>query len=446
MTALRPSVLSTARSPVVSAPASRRLDAWFEERGWTPLEFQRRTWRVYLDGASGLVHAPTGTGKTLAVWLGPLLQWLSRSDSEAAPPSVRVLWITPLRALASDTLESLREPLAALAPRWSVETRTGDTSASIRQRQRQRLPPALVTTPESLSLLLSYPEAPQQFRDLDCVIVDEWHELMGTKRGVQTELALAALRQFAPSVRTWGLSATMGNLDQAMETLLGTDRGGEAVLVHGPVRAEAVVETIRPDSTDRFPWAGHLGVVLLPKVLAALEPAASSLIFTNTRSQAEIWFQAIVKARPAWLGEVALHHGSLDRAVRQEVEARLRRGALRAVVCTSSLDLGVDFSPVEQVIQIGSPKGIGRFLQRAGRSGHRPGAVSRIVGVPTNALELIEFAAARDRLAGGQVEPRPPLDRPLDVLVQHVVTRAWAAAASRRICSTRCGAPSPSAT
>lgn len=458
------------------------LECWFAQSGWTPFAFQRETWRAYLAGRSGLVHAPTGTGKTYAVWLGPLAEWLSqhsrteidgssrsgdasnagrraatpaRNEKDGYASPLRVLWITPLRALANDTAENLRAALTALDIPWTVESRTGDTSQAVRRRQRKSLPEALITTPESLSVLLSYPGASNHFRNLRCAIVDEWHELLSTKRGVQTELGLARLRSVSPMLRIWGLSATLGNLEQAMAALLGSTlaspsvSGQGGVLIRGEQPKTTIVDTLRPDSVERFPWAGHLGLRLLPEVIRAIESARTTLLFTNVRSQAEIWFQQILKARPDLIGSIALHHGSLDRDIRTQVEDLLRTGRIRCVVCTSSLDLGVDFTPVDQVIQLGSPKGIARMMQRAGRSGHQPGAPSRILGVPTNALELIEFAAARDaagalgadrrrsakkttakaaKAAGPplapQVESRQPLDRPLDVLVQHLVTLA----------------------
>lgn len=406
----------------------------FRERNLEPFAFQRETWEAYLRGESGLLHAPTGTGKTLAVWLGPLAEWIAEgrpvgprvARKRPEGPPLRVLWITPLRALAADTTAALADAAAALGAPWTIELRTGDTSASARRRQRERLPTALVTTPESLSLLLTYPDAHDRFASLRCVVVDEWHELLGTKRGVQTELGLARLRRLAPGVRTWGLSATLGNLDEAIETLLGQGRAGEPArrIIRGDVDKRCEVVTLLPPDMNRFPWSGHLGSAQAPGVVEALERAGTTLLFTNTRSQTELWFQAILRARPDWHGSIALHHGSLDRAVRERVEAMLARGELRCVVCTSSLDLGVDFRPVDQVIQVGSPKGVARLVQRAGRSGHRPGAVSRALGVPTHALELVEFAAARAALGAGQLESRKPLSRPLDVLVQHLVTLA----------------------
>ena len=410
--------------------ALERVDAWFASRGWAPFPFQREVWSAYLAGESGLVHAATGTGKTLAAWMGSLLEASYSSHAPRATRhssrSLRVVWITPLRALAADTAESLREPLESLGIDWRVETRTGDTSPAQRARQQKRLPEALVTTPESLTLLLTREDVADVFGDLQLVVVDEWHELMGTKRGVQTELALSRLRALRPCVRTWGLSATIGNLDVALRALLGVDGEPAASgrIIRGVEPKEIVVDALIPPVIERFPWAGHLGTQMLPQLVDAIEEGQSAIVFTNTRSQTEIWYQAILGARPDWAGTIALHHGSLDRKRRDWVEEGLRTGRLRCVVATSSLDLGVDFSPVDRVLQVGSPKGIARLLQRAGRSGHRPGATSRVTCVPTNALELVEVAAARDGIASGSIEARLPVTRPLDVLAQHVVTAA----------------------
>jgi ATP-dependent Lhr-like helicase len=421
---------SESLAPGTWHPAS--VHDWFAGRGWTPFAFQCDVWSAYRAGESGLIHAATGTGKTLAAWGGPLAEWLDeqtlmpgaspkRVRRSAAPP-LRVLWITPLRALAADTEEALRQPLADLGVPWTLESRTGDTSAAMRSRQRRRLPTALVTTPESLSLLLTREEASELFSDLRLVVVDEWHELMGTKRGVLVELALARLRFLQPRLRIWGLSATIGNLNDALTALLGVGASGRIVRGVDPKRV--VIDALIPPVVERFPWAGHLGTQMLPQVVNAIEEGESAIVFTNTRSQTEIWYQAILNARPDWAGVIALHHGSLDRGRREWVENGLRTGKLRCVVATSSLDLGVDFSPVDRVLQIGSPKGVARLLQRAGRSGHRPGAVSRVTCVPTNTLELIEVAAARDGAERGAIESRLPVDRPLDVLAQHVVTVA----------------------
>lgn len=424
---------SATQPPDLSAAeinALQQLESWFKSRQWTVFPFQIHSWQHYLAGHSGLIHATTGTGKTLAAWLGPVAEALAEAEQHPAAvgnDSLRVLWITPLRALAVDTLHALSEPASQLQLNWSIESRTGDTSAATRQRQRKRLPTALVTTPESLSLLLTRSDAREQFRNLRAVICDEWHELLATKRGVQVELALARLRRWHPGLRTWALSATLGNLPEALAVIAPAqvaDTRPAPLMIQGSSHKQILVDSLIPPRIDRFPWAGHMGLNQLPEVLAAVEQAESTLIFTNTRSQTEAWYHAMLQARPDWAGLIALHHGSLDPGTRSWVEDGLREGRLRAVVCTSSLDLGVDFSPVDRVLQIGSPRGVARLLQRAGRSGHRPGAVSRVTCVPTHAFELIEAAAARDAIAAGQLEGRQPHHAPIDVLCQHLVTIA----------------------
>lgn len=439
-------------SPAATAELHPALVAMFRAQRRTPFAFQLEAWQAYRQGHSGLINAPTGVGKTLAAWLGPVEEALrallvppsSRRSHSAAPPSaaplpsprarakardaaepLRVLWITPLRALAADTSQALLDPIQHLHLNWTIETRTGDTPQSLKRRQRDRLPTALITTPESLTLLLSYPDAQVKFAFLRCVIVDEWHELLATKRGVQTELALARLRSWLPHLRTWGLSATLANLDQACDVLLGPQHPpAKSALIRSALSKDIRISCVIPADIERFPWAGHLGVRSVDAVLKAIDRAHTTLLFTNTRAQAEIWFKRLLEASEDLAGQLAIHHGSLDRALRSKVESLLALGKLKCVVCTSSLDLGVDFAPVDQVIQIGSPKGVGRLLQRAGRSGHQPGAVSRLLGVPTHAFELIEFAAVRDAAALARIEPRTPLERPLDVLVQHIVTVA----------------------
>jgi ATP-dependent Lhr-like helicase len=405
--------------------AARIVDAatrWFETLGYTPFPFQDAVWTAYARGESGLIHAPTGMGKTYAAWLGPLV--LGPAGTRDSPPPLGVLWLTPLRALAQDTGLALARAAAALQPSWTVDVRTGDTSSAARARQQRRLPTALVTTPESLTLLLARDDWRERFAHLAAVVVDEWHELMSSKRGVQVELALARLRAHVPRLRVWGLSATLANLDEAMACLVGPANARAGRLVEGLSAKEITIATARPATIERFPWGGHIGLNLLPQVIRGVENARSTLIFTNVRSATEIWYRALLDARPDWAGQIALHHGSLEREVRDWVEDGLRTQRLRAVVCTSSLDLGVDYSPVDQVLQIGSPKGVARLLQRAGRSGHQPGAVSKITVVPTQALELVEAAAAREAAEERRIEPRVALQAPLDVLVQHLVTCA----------------------
>jgi len=413
--------VSLAPRPVsVSATDARaQVEKWFAARGWRSFAYQRAVWDAYADGHSGLLHAATGTGKTFAAWLAALQEAMTRPAARTR--TLRVLWITPLRALAVDIAAALRAPLDDLHVGWTVETRTGDTSASLRARQKKQLPETLVTTPESLTLLLTQPDARERFLELNAVVVDEWHELLGGKRGVQMELALARLRTWTPDVKVWGLSATIGNTAQAMDVLLA---GKPGKLIEGERVKKTLVQTVIPKNIQRFPWAGHLGLTLIDPVLRAIECARSTLLFTNTRSQAELWFQALRTTRPEWEPRIRLHHGSLDREERDAVEEGLRRGSLKAVVATSSLDLGVDFSPVDQVIQVGSPKGAARLLQRAGRSGHQPGGQSAVLCVPTNAFELIEFAASARAIERCEMESRRPLRWVLDVLVQHLVTVA----------------------
>ncbi|WP_122861391.1 DEAD/DEAH box helicase, partial [Pseudomonas viridiflava] len=401
---------------------------WFRARGWKAFAFQKEVWAAVKQGESGLLHASTGSGKTYAVWFAALNRFATtktppedkprKKKPPAAPLSV--MWITPMRALAADTARALEAPLAELDVNWSVGLRTGDTSSSERARQGRRLPSALITTPESLTLLLTRADAQPTLSTLRMVVVDEWHELIGNKRGVQLQLALARLRQWNPQLIVWGISATLGNQQHAQEVLLG--EGG--VTVQGKVVKQLQVDTLLPRSIERFPWAGHMGLRMLPQVVAEVEKSASCLLFTNTRAQSEIWYQALLEARPDWAGLIALHHGSLAREVRDWVERALKEGSLKAVVCTSSLDLGVDFLPVERVLQIGSPKGVARLMQRAGRSGHAPGRPSRVTLVPTHSLELVEAAAAHDAVAARMIEPRESPHQPLDVLVQHLVSVA----------------------
>ncbi len=415
-----------ARRPPPVQLALPSAEAWFAAQRWRPFDFQREVWAQVAAGRSGLLHATTGSGKTYAVYFALLNRALA---GEIGGGGLRLLWVTPMRALSADTARALEAPLASLGLNWRVGVRTGDTESAERARQDERLTEVLVTTPESLSLLLTRADCRERFGGLALAVVDEWHELIGNKRGVQVQLALARLRRFARErgerLPVWGLSATLGNLGEAMRALLAHDDG---VLVRGRIDKEIVVDTLLPDDPGRFPWGGHLGIKMLDPVIREIAASGTTLVFTNTRSQAEIWYQSILAARPQWAGLIALHHGSLDREVRDWVERGLKVGRLKAVVATSSLDLGVDFLPVERVLQVGSPKGVARLLQRAGRSGHAPGRVSRVTLVPTNTLELIEAAAAQKAAVAavreGRVESRVAPAGPLDVLVQHLVTIA----------------------
>jgi ATP-dependent helicase Lhr and Lhr-like helicase len=404
------------------SPGRAAVAGWFASRGWRPWRFQEEAWEAYAAGRGGLIQVSTGAGKTYAALMGPLAALIDEAQAGGPPAGLRIVYVTPLRALTRDIESAVRAPITEMGLAITVESRTGDTAAGVRARQRDRLPNVLVTTPESLTLLLTRADAPVLFSRCGGVIVDEWHELLPTKRGAQVELALARVRRFSPWVRAWGLSATLPNAEEAASALV----GAHAVphVIRGDMPRPVVVDSVVPGDLSRLAWAGHLGLSMLPEVVEALDPGRTTIVFTNTRSQAERWYHAILVARPQWEPVMALHHGSLDRDERERVERGLREGTTRIVVATSSLDLGVDFDPVERVFQIGSPKGIGRLVQRAGRSSHRPRTACRVTCVPTHALELIEIAAAREAVRAGEVEARSPAECPLDVLVQHLVTAA----------------------
>ena len=411
-------------SPSAPAPVGRHVADWMTGRGWQAFPFQSEVWQAVVEGRSGMLHATTGSGKTYAVWLGMLDALLQRHPHGRGAEPLRVIWLTPMRALASDTAKALAAPLRDLAPNWTIGLRTGDTPSAERARQDRRMPTVLVTTPESLTLMLTREHARAELEGVEYVVIDEWHELIGSKRGVQAQLAVARLRGFHPGLVSWGLSATLGNLEQAMQVLCGPDPRPAPKLVRGKIDKTLVIDTLIPPDPGKYSWAGHLGARMQLPVVEEIERSGTTLVFTNVRSQAEIWYQLLLEARPEWAGHIALHHGSLDKATREWVEQGLKEGTLRAVVATSSLDLGVDFLPVERVLQVGSAKGVARMMQRAGRSGHAPGRPSRVTLVPTNTMEIIEAAAARWAAQAGRVEKRDPPDKPLDVLVQHIVSVA----------------------
>lgn len=402
------------------------VENWFSSKKWKVFPFQKETWDAFLEGKNGLLNAPTGSGKTFALWIPGIIKWINENPKDYQQKTdngLRIIWITPLRALAKDIEIALQGSLDEMNIPWKVGRRTGDVSTSIKQKQNRRMPEVLITTPESIHILLAQKDYKRHFKKLDAIIVDEWHELLGSKRGTQTELGLSRLKAIRPNLSVWGISATIGNLDEALEVLLGSDHGStSSIIIRADIKKDINIQSVIPDEIENFPWHGHLGLNLLPKILPIIDGSTSTLIFTNTRGQSELWFQRILDARPDLAGTLALHHGSLDRKVRDWVEASLHEGNLKAVVCTSSLDLGVDFTPVETVIQIGSPKGVARFLQRAGRSGHQPGATSTIHFVPTHALELIEAAALKTAIDETEMESRQPILKPIDVLIQYLVT------------------------
>ncbi len=392
------------------------------------MPFQRQCWRAYLEGGSGLIQVPTGSGKTYAAVMGPIAAMLSENGAAEAQGGagpeggLRLLVLTPLRALSRDLLLAIREPIEAMGWPLRVGLRNGDTSSHERGKQLKAPPQILITTPESLSLLLAGPRAEALFADLEAVVIDEWHELMGSKRGSQTELCLSWLRGRRPALRTWAISATIGNLEEAARAAVGVD--GEPRIITARIQRDTRIRSLLPDTIDGFPWAGHLGLRMYEELVAALDPAVSTLLFTNTRNQAERWHQCLRFACPEMDGALALHHSAIDRAEREAIEAGVKAAEIRWVVCTSSLDLGVDFQPVERVVQIGSAKNLARLLQRAGRSAHQPGGTAQVLFMPTNALELLEVSAMRRGLGEGLVEHRRPPQEPLDVLLQHLVSLA----------------------
>ncbi len=408
-------------APEVLAPALQ----WFKERGWKPFDFQLEAWHAYLDGNQGLVNAPTGSGKTYSLLVPMLLEYLRDAPHQPRNSGLQAIWITPIRALSKEIELAARRALEGLDVPWRVGVRSGDTTAAQRARQKDKPPELLITTPESLHLLLATKGYEAYFKNCKVIVADEWHELMGSKRGVQMELALSRLKSIAPQLKVWGISATIGNMDQAVEVLLGAGyRSKKVRVIRAHIRKEVEIVSMLPDTVERMPWAGHLGIHLLGKVVPIIKSSTSTLIFTNTRSFAEVWYQKMLDAAPELSGQMAMHHGSISQQIRHWVEEQLHEAKLKAVVCTSSLDLGVDFRPVEKVVQVGSPKGVARFMQRAGRSGHQPGAVSRIYFVPTHSLELTEAAALREAMQRGIVEERIPYVRSFDVLIQYLVTLA----------------------
>lgn len=409
----------TAKRPHYHPPESGLdlIREWFARQGYTPFPYQEEAWQAYRQGNSGLLHVPTGAGKTYSAYMGPLSELIETSEE-----GLQILVITPLRALSRDMQKALEAPIRDLNLPFRVESRTGDTSSTARARQKKNPPHVLITTPESMNLLLSYEDSREKFASLKAVIVDEWHELLASKRGIQVELALARIRKFNPNVRTWALSATIANLQEAAQCAVGVNQS--PVIITGRIERPVIVDTLMPPQVEALPWVGHLGSAMLQPLVEAIDIDVSTLVFTNVRSHAERWYQDILDARPEWAGLMALHHGSMARREREFVEEGLKEGFIKLVICTSSLDLGVDFAPVERVFQIGSPKGIARMIQRAGRSSHRPGATCRITCVPTQALELAEVVAVRRAIQERKIEPRLTLKKPFDVLVQHLVTCA----------------------
>ena len=393
---------------------------WMAQKDFAPFTFQLETWEKFYKNYSGMVVAPTGFGKTYSVFLAVIIDFLNFPEKYG--DGLKLLWITPLRALAKDIAKAMKEAIDEIGLDWTVGVRNGDTPISERTSQTKKMPDILLVTPESLHLLLAQKNNQRFFKNLKCIAVDEWHELLGGKRGVLTELALSRLTSYQKKVRIWGITATIGNLDEALEVLIPYKTKKTKVVAKEKKKIDIIA--VLPDEVEILPWAGHLGNKLANKVIPIILESKTTLVFTNTRSQAEMWYQILLQQHPDFAGQIAIHHSSIDKDLRIWIEENLSSGYLKAVVSTSSLDLGVDFKPVDTVIQIGSAKGVARFLQRAGRSGHSPFETSKIYFVPTHSLELIEVVALKEAVKQKIIEPRVPMVMTFDVLVQYLITLA----------------------
>ena len=408
------------------------IHEWLAGKGHQPFLFQQQAWHNISLGKSGLINAPTGCGKTFSVFIGAVINFINQHPEDYTTQKkngLQLIWITPLRALAKDIGRAMEEVIEEVGLQWKVGIRNGDTTQADRAKHKRQMPEVYIITPESLHLMLAQKNYTDNFKSLKIVAVDEWHELLGSKRGVQVELAISRIVSHCFNnnnpVSVWGISATIGNLNEAKNVLLyplslGNDAVGEVIKAY--IQKNIEVQSIYPDEIEKYPWAGHLGIKMVDKVIPIINQHTTTLIFINTRGMSERWYQALLDAAPDLAGAIALHHGSIEQELRLWVEDNLHTGKLKAVVCTASLDLGVDFRPVDTVIQVGSPKGVARFLQRAGRSGHQPGAVSKIYFLPTHSLELIEVAALKAAIKQDYIESKEPMLLCFDVLVQYLCT------------------------
>lgn len=396
------------------------IQQWMADKNISPFRFQIETWKKFGNGYSGMVVAPTGFGKTYSVFLALISDFLNRPEKYGK--GLKMIWITPLRSLSKDIAKAMQEAIDEIGLDWAVGVRNGDTDPKIRQQQVKNMPEILVATPESLHLLFGQKKHQRFFQDLQTIVIDEWHELLGSKRGVMVELGVSMLRKYVPKIKVWGITATIGNLDEAMEVLIPYDI--KKTTITAKEKKKIDILSVFPDEVEILPWAGHLGHKLADKVVPIILNSSSTIVFTNTRSQSEMWYQLLLDAYPDFAGQIAIHHSSIDAHLRIWIEENLSNGKLKAVVSTSSLDLGIDFKPVDTVIQIGSAKGVARFLQRAGRSGHSPFETSKIYCVPTHSLELIEVSALKEAVKNNIIEPRDPQVLCFDVLVQFLMTLA----------------------
>ncbi len=409
----------------------KRVIDWLKKDKKKPFDFQKETWTYYHQGYSGLVNAPTGFGKTFSLFLAVVIEGINlaeNKDKKKAKDRLQLIWITPLRSLAKDIARAMREVLSELNLDWHVGVRNGDTSQSEKLQQKKSMPEILLITPESLHLLLAQKNSSILFQSLKCIVADEWHELLGSKRGVLVELAVSRIKGLQKinsqqELRVWGISATIGNIDEALE-VIAPDPDTKKIIIKAKLNKKIIIKSILPDDIETLPWAGHLGLKLAYKLLPIIEKSKTTLIFINTRGQSEMWYQHLLNIEPELAGRIAIHHGSIDFELRNWIEDALHTGLLKAVIATSSLDLGVDFKPVDTVVQVGSPKGVARFLQRAGRSGHSPGETSKIYFLPTHALELVEAAAIKEAAKENNIESRTPVIMVFDTLIQYLVTLA----------------------
>lgn len=403
---------------------------WLKADHKKPFDFQKEAWVHYLDGYSGLVNAPTGFGKTFSLFLAVVIEGLNNQEKEQSHSKnkLQLIWITPLRSLAKDIARAMREVLLELELDWQVAVRNGDTTQAEKAKQKKSMPEVLLITPESMHLLLAQKGSSSLFQNLKCIVADEWHELLGSKRGVMVELAISRIKGLqkantATRLRIWGISATIGNIEEALD-VIEPDKTAKRIIIRSKLNKKITIKSIIPDDIETLPWAGHLGLKLAYKLLPIIEKSKTTLIFINTRGQSEMWYQHLLNIEPDLAGRIAIHHGSIDFELRNWIEDALHSGLLKAVIATSSLDLGVDFKPVDTVVQIGSPKGVARFLQRAGRSGHSPGATSKIYFLPTHALELVEAAAIKAAAKENNIESREPMIMVFDTLIQYLVSLA----------------------
>lgn len=394
---------------------------WMAKNGHQPFDFQQKSWQAYHQNKSGIVVAPTGFGKTFSIFLAVVIDYLNNPNNYQK--GLKLLWVSPLRSLAKDLAKAMSLAINDIGLDWQVSVRNGDTPQKERRAQERLMPDILITTPETIQLLFTQKNNSKWFKHLNCMVVDEWHELLGSKRGVLTELAVNRLRRIHPRLQIWGITATIGNIEEAAEVLMPYPQL-KTQLITSKLKKKIDIQPVFPDTVEVLPWAGHLGRSMASKIVPIIHKHRTTLIFTNTRGQAELWYQIILEAAPELAGLLAIHHGSIDGKLRIWIEDSIASGQLKAVICTSSLDLGVDFKPVDCVVQIGSAKGIARFVQRAGRSGHSPYETSVIYLVPTNTLELLEASALKQAYKDQHLETRTPIVLPYDVLVQYLVTLA----------------------